>query len=409
LRVRHAERFPSRGGALLVANHPATWTDVIVLKVALGRKLRFLAHETLFRPMPRGWLLRIYGALPVARRDDAGDHAARNDETFRRCVSLMACGQVVALFPEGLSAGDRSLLPFHTGAARIANGCAASGLSVRVVPVGLHYADRTALRDDVVVGVGRPIEVAAECPTGELTARLREAIARLIVELPDRALRGAVEELAALAPGGSARDPAAFGRSRCLARRLGRLRREDPQRFVELCRRVGRHKRLRERLGLSAVALEPVPRTRHILRAIATALLAPAALAGLLLNVPPAALTALHVRRFRDPARVTLARVAGGGPLFLAWYLGLGVVGGTVADDAWLGIAGAAAAAALGGLGLVWKDGWRRLRGDLRIAWLRRRHPGPLVRLAREGTALRGLVAGSSGHGLPARGREVIA
>ena len=69
--VLDRERFPRRGPVVLVANHPAAWTDVVVLDVAAGRRLHFLANRSLFRPWWRAVVLRLYGSLPVEPRGSA--------------------------------------------------------------------------------------------------------------------------------------------------------------------------------------------------------------------------------------------------------------------------------------------------------------------------------------------------
>lgn len=156
--IVHRERFPMRGPAVLIANHPAAWTDVVVLDVAFGRKLHFLAQEALFRPWLRGALLRLYGTLPVGIHREGGD--GLNRRTFAACRALLARGEVVAVFPEGVSDDDRALLPLKTGAARLllARG---DGDAAPAVPVAIHYEDRLAFRGRVTLAVGEPLRAAA--------------------------------------------------------------------------------------------------------------------------------------------------------------------------------------------------------------------------------------------------------
>lgn len=297
LQVRNADRFPARGPVILVANHPSTWMDVLVLEIALRRKLHFLAHETLFRPRPRGWFLRLFGTLPVAM--EGPDHAARNAATFLRCTDLLGRGEVVALFPEGVSADDRSLRPFHAGATRIALDHLDAGGRVPIVPVGIHYVDRTAFREDVIVSVGEPLWLAPRSiPTppertawiAAVTARLHCGVAGLI----------------------DLRDVA------------------KPQ---------------------------PTPMTWMVVL-----LGTPIGTAGLLLNALPALVTKLSLAGQSDPARIALTRVLGGLAFFTTWYLGLAVIPALGPWPGWAGVVLAAGAALLGAFTLVWMDGIRALR-----------------------------------------------
>ena len=315
LGVRLRERFPIRGAALLVANHPSTWTDVLVLEVALGRKLHFLAHETLFLPTARGWILRFFGSLPIAQSRDGPGHEVRNALTFRRCGELLARGEVIAVFPEGTSAGDRSVRPFRTGAARIVLDRLEGGKDLAVVPVSIHYVDRTAFREDVVVSVGEPIRLSPDdAPNAEtrvrwiesLTSRLQHAIAW------DLRLRPKVLDLDHRADtGGSRAQTAAL--------------------------------------------------------AVFAALGAPLGIAGILLNAPPAVMTAWYVLTIKDPAAVALARILGGMVTFSTWYAGIALIGGIGHGSWWTGLSVGVIVVVLGAFSLGWIDAmhaWRdRLAG----------------------------------------------
>ena len=87
--VRHRERVPRHGPLLVVANHPASFTDVIVLGLAIPRRLHFLAMAPIFKPWIRGFALRLCGTLPIYRRSDDPSLMQRNDDTFRACHEFL--------------------------------------------------------------------------------------------------------------------------------------------------------------------------------------------------------------------------------------------------------------------------------------------------------------------------------
>jgi glycerol-3-phosphate O-acyltransferase/dihydroxyacetone phosphate acyltransferase len=157
------ERFPAKGPALLVANHPSTWSDVLLLDGLLGRRLHFLAEIGQFRPWPRRVLISLFGTLPVFISESGRFSSARNETTFRRCRDLFARGETVAIFPEGTSRTDRTLMPLKRGAARLALSYArkpSARPSFTLIPVALRYSDRTAFRSDVIVTIGQPIALS---------------------------------------------------------------------------------------------------------------------------------------------------------------------------------------------------------------------------------------------------------
>ena len=305
--VRRARRFPASGGVVVVANHPATWADALVLEVAFGRKLHFLTLDSLFRPALRGWFLRLYGSLPVTK--DGPGHEARNLQTFDQCRELLDRSEVVAIFPEGVSDDDRTVRAFHPGAARIAFDQVASGGPLSVVPLAIHYADRRAFRDDVVIHVGRPRALG-----------------------PDDA-------------------PAASARAPWVELETARLRRE-------VVRGLGRAARC-------ACRLERDVHSEARRRIAWVILAAPLALAGLLLHWPPALATRIATSRVADPTHVALARVLSGLAFFPLWYVGL-VFAWSRIQPIGSALALAAVIAALGALSLPWLDAVRALRAPSR-------------------------------------------
>ena len=196
IEVRDRERIPRAGPLLVVANHPASFTDVIVLGAAVPRRLHFLAMAPIFKPWIRGFALRLCGTLPVYRRSDDPALVHRNDDTFRVCHEFLDSGGAVLIFPEGTSLTDRQIVPLKTGAARLALGQEARpGQQGRLtlLPIGLHFAERSRYASDVAVSVGPPIDLAPFLKLAEsdevqavrqLTAHIQEALEGLILNVP---------------------------------------------------------------------------------------------------------------------------------------------------------------------------------------------------------------------------------
>ena len=153
------ERLHSGPPVIVVANHSNGFVDPLTLMATTPRPLRFLAKATLWKVPGVKWLLAVAGVLPVERRQD-GQGTDGNQAVFAASDVELANDGAVAIFPEGTVNDALRLKPLKTGAARIALGARQAGArSLRIVPVGLVYLDRTRPRSRVLVRAGEPIEL----------------------------------------------------------------------------------------------------------------------------------------------------------------------------------------------------------------------------------------------------------
>jgi len=119
---------PGRGDAAgaVVANH-VSWIDVFVLNAFAP--CRFVAKAEVRGWPAIGWLSARAGTIYVARGARAGLREAN-----ATIATHLAAGERLAFFPEGTSAAQGSMLPFH---ANLFQGVCAAGAAVH--PVALRY------------------------------------------------------------------------------------------------------------------------------------------------------------------------------------------------------------------------------------------------------------------------------
>jgi 1-acyl-sn-glycerol-3-phosphate acyltransferase len=191
--VIDADRIPADRPVLVVANHFNGFVDPLVVVHVLRRLPRFLAKSTLWKILPLRPLLALAGIIPVHRRSDGGGGDA-NVASFEAAEKALRARQVVAIFPEGITHDEPRLATIRTGAARIALGARASGAAgLAIVPIGLVFEDKVAVRTRVLARVGEPIDldaVAESLPDadGRLDDDDREAV-RALTDLLTDALR----------------------------------------------------------------------------------------------------------------------------------------------------------------------------------------------------------------------------
>ena len=152
--------FPAR--ALVVANH-VSWLDIFVVNTF--QPCRFVAKADI-RDWPLlGWLCAKAGTIFIAR---GKLRAVRR--IFESVVTLIGNGELVAFFPEGTTAAQGALLPFHSNLFE-----AAIDAEVPIQPLALRYVDAAgclAPQADFIGETSFVESFLAILGAGKLTAQL---------------------------------------------------------------------------------------------------------------------------------------------------------------------------------------------------------------------------------------------
>jgi glycerol-3-phosphate O-acyltransferase/dihydroxyacetone phosphate acyltransferase len=405
IEVRDAERFPATGPVLVVANHPAAFTDVLVLLTRLPRRIHFLAMGALFKSPLIGFAFKLAGALPIYRRQDDPRLMHLNDATFDACHALLDDGRVVLIFPEGTSETDRRLAVMKTGAARLAlahEERPGQRGRLRLLPVGLHLTDRTKFGSEVVISFGPPLELepygAAHEPdrrhaVERLTAAIEDALEALIVHIPVPEVADLVNELERLyldelTDRGDPRHELILERR--IAECVEYFRRHDPDRMVQVWRLITAYRRKLEALHLEDEALRRLdapaePGYRTLARAGGAILAFVPALAGRVLHWLPCEACEQIARRVDPhPARISSVRIGAGMVILPLTYGGIGVLLHSSGWGLTRIVLALATAAALGAVTLVYLPWFERQRALLRLPLLAFRHRRLLARVRSE-------------------------
>lgn len=104
--------LPLTGKYILCSNH-LSYLDPVLLCLGQKRKIYFMAKAELFEHKFVGWLIKKFGAFPVARGAEAG-------KAINYGEKLLAEGKVMGIFYEGTRSKDGKLLGARAGAALIA-------------------------------------------------------------------------------------------------------------------------------------------------------------------------------------------------------------------------------------------------------------------------------------------------
>lgn len=150
--VRQAPDLTASGPELVNASHFGGFTDPLLLIYAMDRVPRFIARDVIWKiPIARS-IMNWVRAIPVHKPEDGGK--ASNDEMFSSTYEALREGDLVTIFPEGITVDDPAIAQIKTGSARIALGARADGVSgIRLISAGIHYENKAALRSDVFVDI----------------------------------------------------------------------------------------------------------------------------------------------------------------------------------------------------------------------------------------------------------------
>ena len=137
-RARGAEKIPTTGGGLVLANHQSS-LDPLLVGLPLSRPVSYLARDSLFRLPVLGWVLRNTYVMPISRE-------AASSATIKGAVQRMRHGFLVGIFPEGTRSSDGTVGPFKPGfIALLRRG------KVPVYPVGVAGAHEAMPRDRLLL------------------------------------------------------------------------------------------------------------------------------------------------------------------------------------------------------------------------------------------------------------------
>ncbi|MEO9790875.1 MAG: lysophospholipid acyltransferase family protein [Roseobacter sp.] len=164
IEVTGSNHLPESGPVIVVANHFNSLVDGVVITSFLPRMPRFLAASTIWDFTPIRPILNAAGVVPLFRAQDGRKVKGSLPATFAKAAELLRSGGVLAIFPEGKSHNEPSLLPLKTGTARIALEADSTTdlLCVQIVPVALTFEAKNRFRSRTLVEIGPPITASPE-------------------------------------------------------------------------------------------------------------------------------------------------------------------------------------------------------------------------------------------------------
>jgi len=211
IRISGRENLHVDNGAIVVANHPNTFFDPLVITALLPNRLYYWAKSTMWNKPIVGALLDQMGGIPIYRRQDhSGGRAESNRQSMAGAADKLAKGGQMLIFPEGVSEVGLSLKPVKTGAVRLAFQVLENSDwqdQPPIIPVGIDYAEPSIFRSTITLRIGAPIYPGglradyAQDPQGtvvRVTQMVTESLKDLLPHLEDPELEDLVVKIHAL-------------------------------------------------------------------------------------------------------------------------------------------------------------------------------------------------------------------
>ena len=189
LTVRHRERLPTRGPAIIAGNHNSHLDTVALLSLfpleEVPNVRPVAAADYFMKPGFMRWFsLNVVGIIPVAR----GGVAAGIDP-LEECYRALDRGEILLIFPEGSRGEPEQMVELKSGISYLAKRFP----TVPVIPVFMRGLGKSMGKGTFIpipffvdVFVGRPFSWTGE--KDSFMDRLRDAFAHLRKKVPAQPL-----------------------------------------------------------------------------------------------------------------------------------------------------------------------------------------------------------------------------
>ncbi|MFZ9687404.1 MAG: 1-acyl-sn-glycerol-3-phosphate acyltransferase [Chitinophagaceae bacterium] len=215
------EKIDPQKPSILVANHPASFLDAMVLAVFLKRNVHFYVRGDIFKHPIVYKIFTWLHMIPIFSRDHGMENVGKNFATFERGKQLLQKGHLLLIFPEGFSRLSKKIEPMKKGAARVALQTAfedEGGDDLSIQSIAINYSFH-GIKSDLYISVGDSLQlntyknVYHELPAkavSQLTSDLLPFFERNIIHVKDGNRTLLVEQVLRLAYNDCLDNPSVF-------------------------------------------------------------------------------------------------------------------------------------------------------------------------------------------------------
>ncbi|DAC14526.1 MAG TPA: hypothetical protein D7H86_02730 [Candidatus Poseidoniales archaeon] len=193
--VVDVDTLPEEGGIIYAAWHPGGLVDPMLMMAALPGGITFTAKSTLFKVPVLSKVMKTINVQPIQRAQDSSASPEMRKQANSNLIvtlgDLVARGERIVIFPEGLSHSESYAMQLKTGASRILMEAQRKAVEIgaprpHLIPIGLHYSDQHSFRERVSLQINRPVEVPPMPALSEVKDQKVASLDEEVKESPDR-------------------------------------------------------------------------------------------------------------------------------------------------------------------------------------------------------------------------------
>ena len=149
--IKNKHLLKIKGPLLIIANHPNSFLDAIIIGAYYKRPIYFLARGDVFKKKHHRFILHYLHMIPVYRLREGKEFLHLNEYAFNKSIELISAGAAVLVFIEGTCVNNHALQPFKKGTTRILEGLHKKNIFPIIHIVGIAYNN--------LYGIGKKINI----------------------------------------------------------------------------------------------------------------------------------------------------------------------------------------------------------------------------------------------------------
>ena len=154
---------------IIACNHPNSFFDAIIIAIYYPKPIYFLARGDAFKKPLIAKILKTIHLIPIYRISEGRSHLSKNDDTFKKCISLLKNKETILIFSEGVCVNEWKLRSLKKGTARLTLMAKEFGIeNLTIQPTNINYSSFTEVPKNILLNFNKGFQVHSIDDTKEI-------------------------------------------------------------------------------------------------------------------------------------------------------------------------------------------------------------------------------------------------